>query len=353
MTMQQFKCKYQDCPYCLNRECQRGATASFGRCELDGWLLMYKDIPVVGFDKGLQTVTTIHANYLPYGLRPQATAIALYQWIANRATPLTRKNVEFLYMLMGKSRTTAGQQETVQEFGGVSVNDCFWIRAANEDIKWEQISPFTSGLKWSENDRAFGYGILTGTVSDALRPARFSPEITLQGNWSKCLKRDDKGILLYKANDDDEREIEVTEFGKALNLDIVGYWAEDYEDVSCTVCRIECSENTQWISAEEIGVSEAAQKYPEAYSTMQTFDYIVGNSDRHSLNWGWVVNAELIPQGLTPLYDFNFSLMGVKVVRPDKVDLSLVERAQEYLARNPKTPNAGYYAARLIELLNE
>ena len=80
--------------------------------------------------------------------------------------------------------------------------------------------------------------MLSGTASDALRPYRFSPEVTLQGNWSKCLVRKNDGVYLYKANDGDLREVEISKFGQMLGLAIVKYWAEDYEDVPCTVCKI-------------------------------------------------------------------------------------------------------------------
>lgn len=317
---------------------------------MDNWLLMYMDKPVLSFDKGLERVTVLDAKYLPYGLKESQTGVRLYRWIANRATPLTRKNVEFLYMLLGQPRSVGGQQRLVQEFGGVSVNDCFWIKRTDEETNWIEISPFGNGLPWSNNDRAFGYGILTGEVSDALKPNRFSPETTLQGNWSKCLARSNSGVLLYKANDRDKREVEVAEWGRSLGLDVVHYWTEDYEDVECTVCRVECNEDNQWISAEEVGEEQAAKRFPDEYRQMRTFDFIVGNPDRHTQNWGWLVDGELKPKGMTPLYDFNFAIQGVNMAQPEQVDWELVEKAKRWLTEKPDTPNAGYYRQRIAEL---
>lgn len=165
-------CQHVDCQGCEANRCLLNRTALFGKCDLTGWFLMYRDIPVLHFEKGLDQVSVINAEFLPYGLRPSPNGVGVYNWIANRATPLTRKNANFLYMILGKPRTASGQQQLIHEFGGVSINDCFWVKTANEVTTWGDISPFSGVIPWSSNDRAFGYGILTGDISDALRPNR-------------------------------------------------------------------------------------------------------------------------------------------------------------------------------------
>ncbi|MEG1875218.1 MAG: hypothetical protein RR185_06565 [Angelakisella sp.] len=255
-----------------------------------------------------------------------------------------------MYMLLHLPRSESGKTDIIRHYGGVSINDCFWIKQEGDAIGWSQVSPFCGTTDWSLNNRAFGYRMLSGT-GESIRPERFSPETTLQGNWSKCLVKNPEGIYLYKANDGDLREIEAADFGEALGLDIVHYWQEDYEDVACTVCKIQCDENTQWFFAEQIGVDFAARLFPEAYSTMRTFDYVVGNADRHSLNWGWVTDACLTPQKLTPLFDFNFSLQSVAMELPSPIDRPLVAKAKDFLAQHDDTPNRAFYLSRIANLM--
>ena len=318
---------------------------------MDKYYLMYKDTPVISFGNHFEELTILDTAYLPYGLRNRRIETTISSWLADRATPITRDNAEFLYMVLGKSRSPSAQRSTMLEFGGVSVNDFFWIKRVEESVTWAEVSPFTGSFKWSENDRAFGYGMLSGTASDALRPYRFSPEVTLQGIWSKCLVRKIDGVYIYKANDGDLREVEISKFGQMLGLDIVKYWAEDYEDVPCTVCKILSSESYQWITAEEIGEDEASAKYPEQFAAMQTFDYIIANPDRHAKNWGWVVDCELNPIKLTPLYDFNFALhSSISMEMPDVLDAKLVERAKSFLDSHINCSNRELYLSRIKEL---
>lgn len=314
------------------------------------YYLMYQNQKVVGFEKNYQTMQVYKSARLPFGLRDDASAIALYRWLSNRATPLSRKNVDFMYMLMKLPRSESGKAELTQQCGGISVNDCFWIKSSKDKTSWQEVSPFAHNTQWSAHDRAFGYDMLSGSRS-APCLNRFSPETTLQGNWSKCLMRKKDGIYLYKANDDDPREVEVTEFGHMLGLNIVRYWREDYEDVPCTVCKIQSDALHQWFFAEEIGEQTAAAKFPRRYATMRTFDYIVGNADRHSMNWGWVTNSRMTPQQLTPMFDFNFALQNIDMERPQTIDRALINRAQRLLIQDRSIPNRSYYLAK-IEHLN-
>lgn len=314
------------------------------------YVLMCRNEKILGFEYTFHKITVFSQELLPFGLRHDTSAIALFRWLSNRATPLSRKNVDFMYMLLKLPRSEIGKAELAQQYGGVSINDSFWIKQAHETANWRDVSPFAHNSGWSAHDRAFGYDMLSGSRSAQQRPNRFSPETTLQGNWSKCLERRVDGIYLYKANDGDPREVEASEFGSRLGLDVVRYWQEDYEDVPCTVCKIESNEYRQWFFAEEIGEIAAANKFPRQYATMRTFDYIVGNADRHSMNWGWVTNSRMTPQKLTPMFDFNFALQNVRMEIPQGIDKALVKKAENLLAADTTIPNRAYYLARIDTL---
>lgn len=315
------------------------------------YFLMYKDTAVVGFNQRFDRVNLLNEKFIPYGLKQDCSAISLYRWISQRATPISRKNVDFMYMLLQLPRSESGRTDIIQQYGGVSINDCFWIKRKDDTHTWGQMSPLYGTMAWSANDRAFGYRMLSGT-GEGIRPERFSPETTIQGNWSKCLVKKSDGIYLYKANDEDMREVEVSNFGASLGLDIVQYWQEDYEDISCTVCKILSDEQNQWFFAEQVGIDTVANLFPEAYSTMQTFDYIVGNPDRHSLNWGLITDDCLNPISLTPLFDFNFALQNVAMSLPIKADGKLIRNAKQFLTTNDNIPNRAYYISR-IQLLDD
>lgn len=311
------------------------------------WLLLYRDMTVLVFDSALAHLEVIEPRYLPYGLRQQPTAQKLGEWLAARATPITRENASYLYSSAGVDLNEQGQYTLSREFGALSINDCFWVRRASENPRWQDISPYR---KEALATQEFGYAMLTGESTQKTGLTRFSPEATLQGNWPKCLKSTEAGMLLYKDNDGDTTEIETAKLARDLGLAAPEYWAENYADVPCTVCRILSDEKRQWISAAEIGAERARALFPDQYSTMQTFDFIIGNADRHGLNWGWVVDEELRPLSLTPLYDFNAALHGVEPTRPSTVDRALLEALSHYLASYPETPHAGFYLQQARKL---
>lgn len=46
-------------------------------------------------------------------------------------------------------------------------------------------------------------------------------------------------------------------------------------------------------------------KYGEAFWTMILCDYLVGNSDRHQDNWGFMYDQDRKITGLCPIFDFD------------------------------------------------
>ena len=68
---------------------------------MDKYYLMYKDTPVISFGNHFEELTILDTAYLPYGLRNRRIETAISSWLADRATPITRDNAEFLYMALG------------------------------------------------------------------------------------------------------------------------------------------------------------------------------------------------------------------------------------------------------------
>ena len=121
---------------------------------MDKYYLMYKDTPVISFGNHFEELTILDTAYLPYGLRNRRIETAISSWLADRATPITRDNAEFLYMVLGKSRSPSAQRSTMLEFGGVSVNDFFWIKRAEESVTWQRfrhLQDHLSGLRTTEH----------------------------------------------------------------------------------------------------------------------------------------------------------------------------------------------------------
>ena len=85
--------------------------------------LMYRDIAVLEFEDRLSDLRVLNDQFLPFGMRTGRLDFSLYTWLVDRATPLLRENAVFLYMVLGKSRTPEILQNTMLEYGGISIND--------------------------------------------------------------------------------------------------------------------------------------------------------------------------------------------------------------------------------------
>lgn len=326
------------------------------------WCLMYKDIEVLRFNAESWTLRASCKEYLPYGLRGRSNMLNLANWVAGRATPLNRFNITEFYEALRKEASPRGQVELVCQFGGVSINDCFWIKEQESDQKWENVSPFRKGQKWGVMHRVISLELLIGVHRDVnfellkgVKPDEYTKyflpqETTLQGKQRKCLERRGEDTILFKLDDGNMREVEVSKFGKALGLNVVKYWEESFSDRSCSACRISSNEGEQWISAKEIGVVTAKDLFPNEYKAMETFDSIVGNLNRDDLSWGCVANENLELTGLTPLHGFSQTLRSNKMNVPEEIDLELVTRALEYLELNPTTLGAEVYWSNINRL---
>lgn len=322
-------------------------TSEFGSTEKKMYSLMYMDTEVIRFSDSMSDIAVINEKYMPFSLaRDVLDGISLYTWISRRATPLTRKNVEFLYAMCGVPRDVAGQVAAVTTLGGASINDNYWFKEVASEKRFEDVE---SDKLLAASDRTFGLMTLTGSRKSAKPAQEFSPEITLQGNWSKCLVMENDRLLMYKA-DDKEFEQEASEFALSIGLDVILYWQEEYEDVDCSVCEIASNRDNQWFSAREFGEVKLKAMYPKEYAQMMTFDYIVGNSDRHNLNWSVVMDSELNPKGFSPLYDFNFAYMPDTMKVPKEIDYALIETVEDFLSDKPNYPNRAFYLGRIKDL---
>ena len=74
-----------------------------------------------------------------------------------------------------------------------SMNDTFWIKTETEPVTWDQVSLFRNEFNETVSKLAFEGGGLYGIGFSTT-----SPELTTDGTFRKCWKREEDGIYLYK-----------------------------------------------------------------------------------------------------------------------------------------------------------
>ena len=282
------------------------------------YFLMHKDSIIMEFDFKQKSHEIRNHKLMPFYLQKSRDMLVdLREWLIKRTLPLSRKNADFMYMILGKPRDRSGALEIALEYGALSLFDPYWIKAADSGICYEDVN-----LYKKEWDRIFGLIAITGS-RNITSLEKLSPELTLIGSWAKCLIREDGDIYLLKASMDEElkdieAEVTVSKLLGALNIPHAEYESAEYEDVFCSKTKILTTEYMHWVSADEFidfsgcsNLFEMGVKYgKDNFLKMIICDYVTGNIDRHHQNWAFEYDDQNEVMGLSPLFDFNFAFCG-------------------------------------------
>lgn len=289
-----------------------------GNIEQKKYYLMHKDIVIMGFDFKEKTVEIKNSKLMPFYLKnSKDILIDLREWLVKRTLPLSRKNADFMYMMLGKPRDRSGALEIALEYGALSLFDPYWIKKVDSNINYDDVNLYKKD--W---DRIFGLIAITGS-RNITSLEKLSPELTLNGSWAKCLIKEDGEMYLLKASTDEElkdieAELTVSKLFEELHIPHAAYESVEYEEVYCSKTKILTTEDKHWVSADEFidfsgcgNLFEMGVKFGgDNFLKMVICDYITGNIDRHYQNWAFEYDDQNEIKGLSPIFDFNFAFAG-------------------------------------------
>lgn len=273
--------------------------------------IMNKDIPVIRIED---------TKILDWRMCPKALALKnlsidkIYKWLNNRALPLTRKNADKVYQVMGLAREDYLGLMYVTH--ALSINDNFWV-ASDEElgvIGYDQISIFRNSF-----NNAMYLVALRGMDGFSIQQNIISAEFTGQGTYPKCFIRRPDGIYLCKHQNNNEitNEIISAYIAQIIGFNSVTYTYEKVYGLDCSVSKILSNENVNWESAFDVTEAMeqitgkipqdfALERYSRDYANLIIFDALILNDDRHMKNWAFEICAktnEII--GIAPSYDYN------------------------------------------------
>jgi len=236
-------------------------------------------------------------------------------WCANRMLTLDRAFAKEIlnYFGLQQAKTDRERADIVISMKALSLNDCYWVKHKDEDVKWEDVNLFDNSLS-----NALTSLCLKGetTVSNGELIAR---DIAADGLAPKAWRRVPDGFQLYKGdvNDSVRREVEASQILKEMGFDVVEYEYAVYDNSVVSKCKCVTSQEFNFVTAADADIECAnegtshrglANIYNDYYDAMILADYLVGNSDRHSKNWGYTYNPDNMEVfGLFPLFDFDYA----------------------------------------------
>lgn len=298
------------------------------------YTLRCKDIPLVKFDltseeyvaggakdktyaTKITEVAERDANIFPFDLRGERlTDKSLMAWISRRKAPKNRQFVDHVLEAIADSKNPL---RYVDVSHALSLNDAFWITNDDMPAKWQDCNLYHHHFNELIAQIAFtGYGEqkVDGVVT--------SPELTSSGALKKCWSNRPDGIYLLKGDEVaqkygyDERsqvtmEYYASQVAEAVGLDYVPYDLERFhhssgERETICKCKLFTSEDIGFVPAytffldRHIDMEQApidslqmqdalAESFGrEPYEDMMVFDVLIGNQDRHLLNFGYLVD---------------------------------------------------------------
>ena len=279
------------------------------------YLLMNKDRPVLLFacernifDEPEFTEIQWFSELRPIGYG------SLHDFLVKRQAPKHRTHIKELLERYGCDDLEGFLRVT----HALSLNDTFWVKEADSDLVWENVSLYRNEFDQLVSEAAFD-GVISETDLSST-----SPEFGTDGYYAKCWIRDEQGIWLYKSGSDlhviePVSEFLVSQLAGELCRDYVNYDLTVYHEKLVSKCALFTDEVKGLVKASAVFHGE--QPMPkllsftqelgcdDAFRRMCMLDALTLNPDRHYGNFGFLFdndNMEIL--SMAPVFDNNRAL---------------------------------------------
>ena len=262
-------------------------------------------------------------SLMPLGM--EVTDSGLARWLKHRKIP---KNRAYIHSFLAKNGLSANSTMSIIEVSkGLSLNDRYW------DVKDGCTNSFDlCNLYDNRCSEILASIAFTGYGSSVRTSVASSPEFTTNGVLPKCWRRQSGKIYLYKggtegaSNTGNEpySEYYAWQVAQVLGVNAIPYTITKWKSRICSKCELFTSKELSFVPVGHIVKSGGMQAvidyygtlgsaYQDALEDMLVFDAVIGNTDRHFGNFGFLVDARTNTlTGPAPLFDhgnsmFNFA----------------------------------------------
>ena len=287
-------------------------------------LLMNKDLPVARytesylFGKPSYTMSARYTDYLPYGFQSMDT------WLERRPAAKHRRHIADIMKQCGCDNIRG----YIDIMHAVSLTDTFWVKNADSDLSWKNVSLYQNEFDEAIARTAFDGNGLYGI---AFSTSRLSPELATDGTYDKCWSRTEDGdIYLMKSGSEGFSNAGMEPYSEKLSsdlLDFAGYTHVRYDVCRfhgklASKCRLFTDENIGYVPFSayliEKGLEDTLRNVitcvdetgiARDFYHMLAMDAVLVNTDRHIGNFGFLVDnhtGELLD--MAPLFDHNLAL---------------------------------------------
>ena len=226
------------------------------------YLLMNKDRPVLSFlcsrnvfDEPEFQELFWHVPYRPIGYK------TLTGFLERRKAPKHREHIQRLLERFGCDDLEGFLNVT----HAVSLNDTFWVKKADGDLCWDQVS-----LYRNEFDQLISEAAFDGSASSS-ELSTTSPEFGTDGNYAKCWVREDDDIYLYKTG---SSRYEVEPLSEFLAAQLAAILCPSFVDYDLDFYRGKLISKCRLFTNESQGLAKAAGIFQGQRTIPVLLDYL-------------------------------------------------------------------------------
>lgn len=239
-----------------------------------------------------------------------------YHWCSSRVLSLDRKHAKEILNSIGMAQAVTDRDRAAisLSYHCVSLTDIYWVRIKGEDISFDQINLYEDPLNEAIVELSLRGRQMTVTSQE------LAPDLSTKGCFPKAWIRRNGSFLLLKNGGEDavRRELTASRISCCFDFKQVVYEEDDYAGERVTKSRIITSRRYSMVSKMAFDIyacnhelntmEECLRTDPVTYYGMNIIDYLVGNTDRHPENWGFLIDNETNKYlSLYPIMDFNQS----------------------------------------------
>lgn len=267
----------------------------------------------------------VNAQFMPYDLYLEEdndfdvlinNLNVFYYWCASRVLSLDRTYAKEIMNSLGVSQavTDRDRAQISLSYHCVSLNDVYWVRQTGENVTFAELNLYDHPLNEAIVPLPLKGKHLTVTNKE------LAPDLSTKGCFPKAWIRTEDGFYLLKDGSEEvvHRELLASRICQCFDIPQVAYEAYQYDGEPVSKSRIITSTKQSMVSKMAFDIyainndldtiEECLHLDPVTYYGMNILDYLIGNTDRHPENWGFLIDNETNrPLALYPLMDFNMS----------------------------------------------
>ena len=243
-----------------------------------------------------------------------------YFWCASRVLTLDRKYAKEILSSIGARQAATDKERAAISlaYHCATLTDVYWVKGWRERISYDEISLFDHSLSDAFVDVSLRGKVLAAQNAQQIAIGDTAADVMTQGAAPKAWVRRNGTFFLLK--DGDEKEVDAkllsSRIARCFDVDQVLYEPFIYDGQKVSVSRLMTSRAFSIVPMEHVEIYAAnhetdlhtmIRRYDlRGYCMMNILDYLVGNTDRHWGNWGFLVdNKTNRPLKLFPLMDYN------------------------------------------------